>query len=73
LLLLKRYAEALAALDEADRIAVRMPDGDSLRHRIAGHRAWIEVEQGQVGAARQTLARAGLAAERMIWWPPRSR
>jgi tetratricopeptide (TPR) repeat protein len=62
LLLLKRYAEALAALDEADRIAVRMPDGDSLRHRIAGHRAWIEVEQGQVGPARQSLARAGLAA-----------
>jgi tetratricopeptide (TPR) repeat protein len=54
LLLLKRYAEALAALDEADRIAVRMPDGDSLRHRIAGHRAWIEVEQGQVGPARQS-------------------
>lgn len=57
LLLLKRYAEALAALDEADRIAVRMPDGDSLRHRIAGHRAWIEVEQGQVGPARQSLVR----------------
>lgn len=57
LLSLNRHAEALAAFDEADRIAARMPDGDSLRHRIAGHRAWIEAEQGQVGAARQSLAR----------------
>lgn len=57
LLSMDRHADALAAFGEADRIAARMPGGDSLRYRIAGHRAWILALQGQVDQARRSFSR----------------